>query len=57
MQDAAFTGLPGETASGEGLKPDRRLGSKKLPGWSEPGLLVECDKVEEVLEVLRRSWC
>jgi hypothetical protein len=33
--------FPGDTASGEGRRPDTRDASKKLPGWSEEGLLVE----------------
>jgi hypothetical protein len=53
--DGVFDSLFGETDSGEGRKPDMREGSKKLPGWSEDGLLVECDSVEELLDVLRRS--
>ena len=47
----------GDIASGEGRRPDKREGSKKLPGWREEGLLVEWDKVDELLDVFRRSWC
>lgn len=57
MTDGVFDSLIGEIASGDGLKPDKRDGSKKLPGCSEEGLLVECERVEELLDVLRRSWC
>jgi hypothetical protein len=56
MTVGVFDVFPGEMASGEGLKPDRRDASKKLPGWSEEGLLKEWDNVDELLDVFRRSW-
>jgi hypothetical protein len=36
--------------SGDGRRPD-------MPGCSDEGLLVECDNVDELLDVFRRSWC
>ena len=59
MLEGVLTSLPGEMASGEGcgLSPDPRDCSKKFPGCSEEGLLVAWDKVEELLDVLRLSWC
>lgn len=57
MAEGVLTSLIGDIASGEGRKPDDKRGpSKKLPGWREPGLLIACDKVDELLaDVLRRS--
>jgi hypothetical protein len=57
-EDAAFgvlDSLIGDIASGEGLRPDNREGSKKLPGCKEEGLPVVWDNVDELLDVFRRS--
>jgi hypothetical protein len=50
-----FDSLIGDIASGEGLSPDNRDGSKKLPGCKDEGLLVVWDNVDELLDVFRRS--
>lgn len=57
MADGVLTSLIGEIASGDGLNPDDRRGSKKLPGVSEAGLLVVWNRDEELLDVFLRSWC
>jgi len=44
-------------ASVEARKPDVREASNELPGCSDDGLLVECDNVDELLDVFLRSWC
>jgi hypothetical protein len=53
--DGVLESLIGEIASGEGRKPETRPGSKKLPGCKDDWLLVECDRVDELLDVFRRS--
>jgi hypothetical protein len=40
VADGVFDSLMGEMASGDGLRADKREGSKKLPGCREEGLLV-----------------
>ena len=54
--EGVFDNLIGEIASGEGRKPEERGTSKKLPGCSDEGLLVACERVDELpADVLRLS--